>query len=185
MTLELPAAAFSPPSGHAEDLHSAPFMTRVVLTDGGVYDNLGLETAWKRYKTILVSDGGGKTQPDAEPKHDWLRHTYRVLELIDNQVRSLRKRQVIGSYVAKMREGAYWGIRIDIRHYGLATALPCPFEQTVALADLPTRLERLSAVVQERLINWGYAVCDAAIRKHVNANLSAPMAFPYPVSKVG
>jgi NTE family protein len=24
-----------------------------------VYDNLGLETAWKRYRTILVSDGGG------------------------------------------------------------------------------------------------------------------------------
>ena len=31
-----------------------------VLTDGGVYDNLGLETAWKRYQTILVSDAGGK-----------------------------------------------------------------------------------------------------------------------------
>ena len=27
--------------------------------DGGIYDNLGLETAWKRHATILVSDGGG------------------------------------------------------------------------------------------------------------------------------
>jgi hypothetical protein len=34
------------------------FRGDVVLTDG-VYDNLGLETAWKRYETVLVSDGGG------------------------------------------------------------------------------------------------------------------------------
>ena len=31
-----------------------------MLSDGGVYDNLGLETVWKRYQTVLVSDGGGK-----------------------------------------------------------------------------------------------------------------------------
>ena len=37
-----------------------------MLTDGGVYDNLGLETAWKRYETILVSDGGGQMQPEGE-----------------------------------------------------------------------------------------------------------------------
>ncbi len=30
------------------------FRDEIKLTDGGVYDNLGLETAWKRYKTILV-----------------------------------------------------------------------------------------------------------------------------------
>jgi NTE family protein len=35
------------------------FRAKAVLTDGGVYDNLGLETAYKRYDTLLVSDGGG------------------------------------------------------------------------------------------------------------------------------
>jgi NTE family protein len=63
-------------------------MTDVVLTDGGVYDNLGLETAWKRYKTVLVSDGGGKMSPEEEPKGDWARHSIRVNSVIDNQVRS-------------------------------------------------------------------------------------------------
>ena len=52
--------SWAPASGRAEDLHREPFHTDVVLTDGGVYDNLGLETAWKRYRTILVSNGGGK-----------------------------------------------------------------------------------------------------------------------------
>jgi NTE family protein len=29
------------------------------------------------------------------------------------------------------------------------------------------------------LINWGYAVCDAALRKHVAPNLGPKPAFPY------
>ena len=33
---------------------------------------------------------------------------------------------------------------------------------------------------QERLINWGYAVCDAAVRKYVDPSQPAPAAFPYP-----
>jgi NTE family protein len=151
----------------------------VVLTDGGVYDNLGLETAWKRYETILVSDAGGKLEAEAEPKHDWARHSYRVLNLIDNQVRSLRKRQLIASYINGDRKGAYWGIRTDILNYGLPDSLPCPLAQTLALAEMPTRLKRLEPVVQERLINWGYAVCDAAMRQHVDHTLKAPTRFPY------
>jgi len=33
-------------------LQFEPYTSNVVLTDGGVYDNLGLETAWKNYETI-------------------------------------------------------------------------------------------------------------------------------------
>ena len=29
------------------------------------------------------------------------------------------------------------------------------------------------------MINWGYAVCDAAMRKHVDPALPAPWGFPY------
>ena len=38
--------------------------------------------------------------------------------------------------------------------------------------------------LQERLINWGYAVCDAALRKHVDQALRKPDGFPYPAAKV-
>jgi NTE family protein len=175
--LEVDAEAYTLNSG--TDLQQEPFTTDVVLTDGGVYDNLGLETAWKRYETILVSDAGGKLEAEAEPKHDWARHSYRVLNLIDNQVRSLRKRQLIASYINGDRKGAYWGIRTDISNYALPDSLPCPVTQTLALAEMPTRLKRLEPVVQERLINWGYAVCDAAMRQHVDHTLKAPTRFPY------
>jgi NTE family protein len=186
LTLTLDPTLWAPPSGSdSEDLHQDPFMTRVVLTDGGVYDNLGLETAWKKYRTVLVSDGGGKIQPEANPAHDWARHALRVNDLIDNQVRSLRKRQVIAAYQAGERAGTYWGIRSQIADYYAPGALPCPDELTTLLADISTRLRRLEPVLQERLINWGYAICDAAIRKWVEPELSAPEGFPYPASGVG
>lgn len=179
--LRLDASDFVANSG--TDLQREPFTTRVVLTDGGVYDNLGLETAWKRYQTVLVSDAGGKTGAEEEPKTDWARHSYRILNLVDNQVRALRKRQVIDSFKAKTRSGAYWGIRTDISNYGLPDALACPVASTLALAETPTRLKRLDDALQEKLINWGYAVCDAALRRHYDPTI-VKGSFPYPASGV-
>jgi NTE family protein len=175
LKLELKEGDFTP--GH-EPLHKPPYTTDVVLTDGGVYDNLGLETAWKRYKTIFVSDGGGKMEPEPEPKSDWARHALRINDLIDNQVRALRKRQVIDSFKNRTRAGAYWGIRTDIANYNVADALPCPYDKTMALAKLRTRLKRIDETVQEQVINWGYSVCDAALRTHVDTQL-AKGVFPY------
>jgi NTE family protein len=177
--LDLPANAFTPNSG--ADLQSEPYTTHAILTDGGVYDNLGLETVWKQLDTVLVSDAGGKMPAEPKPKRDWIRHSVRVLSVIDNQVRSLRKRQVIDSFKSGDRKGTYWGIRTNIADYDLDTALSCPFDKTLRLADLPTRLKRINADDQEKLINWGYAVCDAAMRTHVDGNLPTPSGFPYPM----
>lgn len=176
--LEIPRGAVKPTEG--ADLSREPYTTQVILTDGGVYDNLGLETVWKQYRTVLVSDAGGKTQPEPEPEDDWAQHALRVLNLVDNQVRSLRKRQVIAAFERGERTGAYWGIRTNIKDYALPTALDCPFERTLELANTPTRLQRMEDELQERLINWGYAVCDAALRRHVDPGVAPPARFPYP-----
>jgi NTE family protein len=206
VVLELDETDYRPPDPTREfpDLHYDPFTTEVVLSDGGVYDNLGLETAWKNYETVLISDAGGKMQPEADPKFDWAQHTYRILSIIDNQVRALRKRQVIESFKLRRkllaegvdpdsdtfklvtRQGAYWGIRTDIADYRLADLpLDCPFEKTIRLAQVPTRLKALDATTQERLINWGYAICDAGMRQHVDQSLPVPTHFPYPQVGVG
>ena len=102
----------------------------------------------------------------------------RINELIDNQVRSLRKRQVIGSFVGHERNGTYWGIRSQIADYGLPDALPAAPDRTQPLAEYPTRLAAVPAQIQERLINWGYAVCDAGMRRHVVTAAPAPR-WPY------
>lgn len=183
VTMRVDPASFAPPDG-TEDLHREPFTKKVVLSDGGVYDNLGLETVWKRCETVLVSDGGGKLQPEEEPHTDWGRHGIRVMDTIDNQVRSLRKRQMIGAFADGIRKGTYWGIRTDVADYGVEMKLDCPFDRTMELASLKTRLKRMEGTLQERLINWGYAVCDAALRRHVNDKLPAATRFPYPNTPV-
>jgi len=186
LKLELNASDYAPPSGQkSEDLHFGDFMTDVVLTDGGVYDNLGLETVWKKYQMVLVSDGGGKIAPEEHPKGDWARHAIRINDLIDNQVRSLRKRLLIGSFQSKQRTGTYWGIRSHVADYQLPDPLPCPPDQSLVLANTPTRLKKLDALLQERLINWGYAICDVGMRKWVEPTLTKPKGFPYPGSGVG
>jgi NTE family protein len=166
------------------DLHREPYTTELVLTDGGVYDNLGLETVWKRHDTVLVSDGGGQLAEQPAPSRDPLRHTYRINGLIDNQVRALRKRQVVDSFIEGRRRGAYWRSRSDIADFPVADTLPCPHERTLALAAVPTRLRAMDDVTQERLINWGYAVADAAVRAHVLSEATPPDGFPYPGSGV-
>ena len=156
----------------------------IKLSDGGVYDNLGLETVWKRLDTVLVSDAGVALGRNPDPASDWGRLGMRVVDIIFGQVASLRTRQVIASFQDKQREGTYWGIRTNIANYQLPDALPCPFDRTTELAATPTRLAKLPARHQERLINWGYAVCDAAVRKHWRPENEPARAFPYPEAGV-
>ncbi|HXU14904.1 MAG TPA: patatin-like phospholipase family protein [Terriglobales bacterium] len=176
--LDLVDSDYEPGTG--SELQHPPYTTRVVLTDGGVYDNLGLETAWKRYLTVLVSDAGGLYAAEPDPDRDWFNHTRRVFDLIDNQVRSLRKRQVINSFAEGSRSGAYWGIWTDITNYQVNQPLPCPLAKTEQLAGTPTRLKGVDDDLQNRLLNWGYAVCDAAMRKYVTPQWAPPGNFPYP-----
>ena len=61
----------------------------------------------------------------------------------------------------------------DLRHHQMATleGIRVAFESMLAEFH-PDRL-------QEQLINWGYAVCDAALRKHVDSTVQAATRFPY------
>jgi NTE family protein len=154
--------------------------TEVVLSDAGVYDNLGLEAVQKRCAMLLVSDGGGRLQQAGDVPRDWPRHLKRILDVVDNQVRSQRKRHLIESFERREFTGTYWGIWSDIDRYPAAHRLRAPVDLTEALAHTPTRLARLSRERQRALINWGYAVSDAALRSWVSPEAPPPHAFPYP-----
>jgi NTE family protein len=182
LTIPLDDTRMRPDEG--SDLHRAPYVRQAVLCDGGVYDNLGLETAWKRCRTLFVSDAGGRMAAEPSPKEDWARHAARVLELVDSQVRALRKRQLIGAFKDGSRDGSYFGIRSDPGNFPLPPALPCPPERALELAEVPTRLKSMPAALQERLINWGYLACDLGLRGHHDPTLPAPVSFPYPEAAI-
>ena len=181
LTLE-PGVVVGFPNDPSPPLCSEPYTTKVVLSDGGVYDNLGLQQA-NGFPVVLASDGGGKMADVPRPHGLWPLQLLRVLGVMDNQVRSLRKHQLVSDYQdpANPLHGAYWGIRTLIANYGVAT-LPAPPDRTLELAATPTRLARLPQERRHRLVNWGYAVCDAAMRAHVlpQPPLAPPPGFPLP-----
>jgi NTE family protein len=166
--------------GTGEDLQRPPYTTDVVLTDGGVYDNLGIETAWKLYDTILVSDAGSRMDAERYPRANWLHHSLRTLAVIDNQVRSLRKRQLVESFREGVRKGTYWSTRSNAAAYGIESPFDLAHERTMELALIPTRLAAMKDGLQKRLINWGFAICDLAIRRHLDSSFAAPVTLPFP-----
>lgn len=161
------------------DLQKPPYTTHVVLTDGGVYDNLGLTAAWESSHTILASDAICTFEPDPEPDTDWPRHSYRVVDLIMKHAQARHKKRLLQAFRSGDREGAYWGIRSDITKFPVSDPLDCSPEVAAELAQILSRLGKMDAETQERLINWGYAICDAALRGHVDPSLPRPEGFPY------
>jgi len=141
------------------------YRRRLLLTDGGAYDNLGLETVWNRYDTVLASDAGAPFSLDVDPESAWHNQVLRALDVATNQSRGLRKRALVADYRAGARKGAYWGIATDIREYGVADTLTVLPPHIAALAAVRTRLNAFSDQEQGQLINWGYAVSDAALRR--------------------
>ncbi|MDP3000802.1 MAG: patatin-like phospholipase family protein [Bryobacterales bacterium] len=177
--LEVDPESFEKTEG-ADLYDDAGFRKRLVLSDGGVYDNLGLETVWNRYQTVLVSDAGAPFSFECVPDTGWAQQAMRAMDIATNQSRGLRKRALIADFRSNARNGAYWGILTDILKYQAGEALPCPPAAIAELASLRTRLNAFSEREQCRLINWGYAVCDAALRSHMQAPNDPAAAWPYP-----
>jgi NTE family protein len=179
VTLTLDPASFQKTPG-ADLYDQVDYRTRVRLTDGGVYDNLGLETVWRRTQTLLVSDAGAPFHYEAAQGSDWLRQALRTLDVVTNQARALRKRGLVDLYTRRERTGGYWGIMTPLERYSARNTLPVPTERTNQLARIRTRLNPFTQDEQESLINWGYAVCDAAIRTYFDTKAPPPTGWPYP-----
>jgi NTE family protein len=162
--------------------------TSLCLADGGVYDNLGLERVWDRYATVLVSDAGAPFRVSENSlglKFSELARALRAVSILTEQARALRKRWLIHDMKNGLVRGTYWGISTDIRDfhleaYGCAPPLLDDNKVTRSLSRIRTRLNRFSAVEQERLINWGYALTDAAMRRHIVEKGAIPGKLPYP-----
>jgi NTE family protein len=164
------------------DLTGPEYRGDMVLSDGGVYDNLGLQTV-DDFGTVIVSDAGGQTGPDPDPKRNWGSQMLRVLHIMDNQVRALRKSHLVQEFKDQKRAGCYFGIRSDLADFPANAGIPAPVDATMRLASIATRLDAMSADTQERLVNWGYVVCDAAMRSHMGA--TDPATLPYPERPLG
>jgi NTE family protein len=153
---------------------------KVVLSDGGVYDNMGLESLVDNADIVLVSDAGARMEVEEDPDGDIVGQMGRVRDILIDQTRALRKRWLISEFEAQRKRGAYWGIGTRIEDYADAAF---PFKDTTVtdgLAKVPTRLAKFDDDVRGRLVNWGYVLCDVALRTRAKIAITPASALPLP-----
>lgn len=160
----------------------------VRLSDGGLYDNLGLQPlAAPGVRVVLCSDGGAPFKRTAKPPRTFLRGTVHVLKVVDLQVRKRRKFELIGSARRGERQVGFWAIDGRPEEYvpqatgegndPIFDVLAVTDEARAAMYGISTRLAKMSSDQCRRLANWGYALSDAAIRRYVHPG--PPGSFPF------
>ena len=147
---------------------------RIVLSDGGVYDNLGFEPVWKTHATVLCSDGGKPFSISSDPGQSMLPRLLRSQEVIGNQALALRKRWLISSFENKIYEGSYWGIATEIDHYS-QHGTGYLGEVLARLREVRTDLNVFTQGEQLVLMNHGWALTDAALQSHGSAVVTSPL----------
>lgn len=153
---------------------------RIVLADGGVYDNMGLESLIDNVDIALVSDAGAPFEIDETPAEDHLFQLGRVRDILIDQTRALRKRWLMAEFQAGRKRGAYWGIGTLMAAYSSTPRMTDDSTLSDALEHVPTRLSSFDAERQGHLINWGYALCDVSLRARVGLQVSMATSWPVP-----
>jgi NTE family protein len=152
------------------------------LTDGGDYDNLGLEPVWNDHAFVLSSDGGSTFE--FAPDQNLFSRIQRYVSIVENQARALRKRWLISSFIAGVMDGTYWGVASARSSYdpddsiGYSKALAADVIDTIR-TDFDAFSDAEAAVLE----NHGYLLADIAMRRHVRDLLPSPvpaLAIPHP-----
>jgi NTE family protein len=143
--------------GVESDEERAAIMRHIRLTDGGVYDNLGLEPVWKRHSTVLVSDGGGVFR--ARTERTVIGRTLRILGIATNGGQSVRSRWLHAGYARGVLTGTSWALDTVVEG--------CyPRGTTELINAIRTDLDAFSQAEQHILERHGYLVADAQVRTH-------------------
>lgn len=144
----------------------------ITFSDGGVYDNLGLEPIWKNHEIVLCSDGGALFPLGGDTGFIW--EISRFISIPENQALALRKRWLISNFVANQLKGTYWGIGSCADDYGIQQGYSNDLIKN-SIAKIRTDLDSFSEAEAAVLENHGYWLADAAIRTHVP---DLPSAIP-------
>ena len=173
--------------GRARGQHADECRSRIRLSDGGVYDNMGLEPLWKHIETLLVSDAGGEFE--FSPNRGAVADLKRYPDIVGNQARALRKRWLMASLLAGGSpgaapglKGAYWATGGYRAKYDPADSSGYSEEVAERIAHIRTDLDEFSSGECAALENHGYLMTDVAVKVHVPALYpsASPVQPPYP-----
>lgn len=179
LNLDLDPAKFAPgriPASPQRD----KCIREITFSDGGVYDNLGLEPIWKDHEIVLSSDGGALFAIGGDMGFAW--EIGRFIGIPENQALAVRKRWLISNFDSKQLKGTYWGIGGSRASYGLEGGYSDDLAKNY-IAAIRTDLDSFSDAEASVLENHGYWLADAAVQKHVSGLLPAKapaLVIPYP-----
>jgi len=146
---------------------------KIDLSDGGIYDNLGLEPVWRDHAVLLVSDAAPSFKPD--PKVGWLWRVLRYGVTLLEQATDVRKRWLVAGYIKDEFDGAYWGIASRPASYehdasAYDPSLPAYSERLIQdfIAPIRIDLDVFSPGEIAVLENHGYLMAEIALRRHAS-----------------
>lgn len=164
-----------------------PKYKRLHLWDGGVYDNLGVESLFKpgeglREGTdfLIVCDASRPLSSDSRQgrwRPAYLRASLRLVDVATDQVRSLRTRMLIQHFKQNPGSGAYLRLglatkKVYARHQlGGKSALTD--DELKRVASLETTLRRLTHNEFSMLFRHGYEVADATLSTYGSEVINA------------
>ncbi|HVZ19270.1 MAG TPA: patatin-like phospholipase family protein [Terriglobales bacterium] len=161
-------------------LNKPPYTQKAVLSDGGIYDNLGLETVWKRCKTLLVSNAGRNVFAEESPAHFWPTQLYRAVNVIHNQVDNARERQLLALAKGGFRNVAYWAIETEPGAFHVEpSVLSLSKAELAQSASISTRLAALTKIQCSLLLKHAYLLCDLSVRSYFDRTMQPPPSFPH------
>jgi NTE family protein len=173
---------------------------KTYLTDGGVYDNSGMEPIWLTNKVVMVSDAGKPF--DYEVPKRYFNKVLRYTAIASEQVRAQRHRFLIREFVRAKKEqrefaGTLW--RLGSRRSRFMDKASTDFQAYVAAksddwygygddgdviekienirTDLDVFLNGESGVLE----NHGYYMADVAAQRHLTKHIDdTPFKPPHP-----
>lgn len=138
----------------------AELVEKLRLTDGGVYDNLGLEPVWSQYRYVICSDGG---KPGTFKATRGVAQLMRYSELIQSQVAALRSRMLFERDADRCRDFTACLVAID---KDVASGYSEAFVDEF-ITNIRTDLDSFSEVEACVLENHSYSVADRQIKKYL------------------
>ncbi len=148
------------------------------LTDGGVYDNLGVEPVDRGYDVLILSDGGSPFQ--YVRKHGLIGRLLRYNSVIMRQVGALRKRIFHADISRGSRRGIYVGIDSPVG----SRQEDSPFlgyvsgEVRRSIATIRTDLDRFEEAEAQILENHGYFEMYNRVKAHLGSLISNEQFSP-------
>lgn len=173
VSLDLPQDRLKPFAD--SDRFTPPFNSKADLGDGGIYDNMGLETVWKRFGILLVSNAGDPIDESKPTPAQWVPLLRRANSMIHRQAENNRVGELMLRASAGQYDLAYWNLRADGHAPAAPGGLALPdVEQSRAAAE-KVRLRAMPSEDLVRLVRHGYARADGSVRVFLKVQGPAPV----------